>query len=125
MIYTLIKLVHVGSVALSFSLFFVRGIWMLRAPQRLQRRWVRIAPHIVDSILLTSALILAVMSRQYPGVENWLTAKVIALLVYIALGMIALKRGRSRRVRTLAWLAALTVFVYIIAVAVTRDPWLV
>lgn len=123
MTYALIKLVHMSCAALSFSLFFVRGVWMLRAPQQLQRRWVRITPHVIDSALLGSALTLAVLSRQYPGAEGWLSAKVIALLAYIALGMIALKRGRSRGVRFAAWLAALTVFVYIVAVARTRSVW--
>lgn len=108
---------------MSFGLFFVRGIWMMRAPQRLQRRWVRIAPHIIDSVLLSSAVTLAVLSRQYPGVDAWLSAKLTALLAYIVLGMIALRRGRTRRVRTLAWLAALAVFLYIVAVAITRNPW--
>ncbi len=123
MSYALIKLVHMSCAALSFSLFFLRGVWMLRAPERLQLRWVRIAPHVIDTTLLGSAVTLAVLSRQYPGVENWLTAKVVALLVYIALGMVALRRGRTRGARTVAWLAALAVFGYIVAVARTRSAW--
>lgn len=123
MTYALIKLVHMSCAALSFGLFFLRGMWMLRAPQRLQQRWVRIAPHVVDTVLLGSAVTLAVLSRQYPGVQGWLSAKVVALLVYIMLGMVALKRGRTRGVRLIAWLAALTVFVYIVAVARTRSVW--
>lgn len=123
MTYALIKLVHMSCAALSFSLFFLRGAWMLRAPERLQLRWVRVVPHVIDAVLLGSAVTLAVLSRQYPGVENWLSAKVAALLVYIALGMVALKRGRTRGVRTAAWLAALAVFGYIVAVARTRDVW--
>lgn len=123
MSYALIKLVHMSCAALSFSLFFLRGVWMLRAPERLQQRWVRIAPHVIDTTLLGSAVTLAVLSRQYPGVENWLTAKVVALLVYIALGMVALRRGRTRGARTVAWLAALAVFGYIVAVARTRSAW--
>lgn len=123
MTYALIKLVHMSCAALSFSLFFLRGVWMQRAPERLQLRWVRIAPHVIDSVLLGSAVTLAVMSRQYPGVENWLSAKVVALLAYIALGMVALRRGRTRGVRIVAWLAALAVFGYIVAVACTRSAW--
>jgi uncharacterized membrane protein SirB2 len=123
MTYALIKLVHMSFAALSFGLFFQRGVWMLRAPQHLQRRWVRIVPHVIDTVLLGSAVMLALLSRQYPGAEDWLNAKVVALLVYIVLGMIALKRGRTRTVRALAWLAALATFVYIVAVARTRDAW--
>lgn len=123
MTYAWIKLVHMGSAALSFGLFFLRGVWMLHQPQHLQRRWVRIVPHVIDTVLLGSAVALAVLSRQYPGVQDWLSAKVVALLVYIVLGMIALKRGRTRTVRALAWLAALATFVYIVAVARTRSAW--
>lgn len=121
--YALIKLVHMSCAALSFGLFFVRGVWMLRTPQRLQVRWVRIVPHVIDTLLLGSAVILAILSRQYPVVENWLSAKVVALLVYIALGMVALRRGRTRGVRAAAWLAALAVFGYIVAVARSRSVW--
>lgn len=123
MSYALIKLVHMSCATLSFGLFFLRGVWMLRAPQHLQRRWVRVVPHVIDTVLLGSAVVLAVMSRQYPVAENWLSAKVVALVVYIALGMVALGRGRTRGVRSAAWLAALAVFGYIVAVARTRDAW--
>lgn len=116
------KLTHVSCAALSYALFATRGIWMLRNSSLLQRRWVKTVPHVVDTALLASAIGLAVMSQQYPLVAPWLTAKVIALLLYIALGMIALKRGKTKSVRIAAWIAAQMVFVYIVAVAVTRSP---
>lgn len=122
-LYGLIKAVHVGSVLVSFSLFFVRGLWMMHAPARLSLRWVRVMPHIVDTLLLGSALTLAVLSRQYPFVQPWLTAKVVALLAYILIGMFALRRGPSRATRIAAWCVALGVFAYIVGVALTRDPW--
>jgi uncharacterized membrane protein SirB2 len=112
----------VSSVTASYFLFFVRGIWMMRSSAMLSRRWVRIVPHIIDTILLASAIALAITIRQYPFAVDWLTAKVIALAVYIVLGTVALKRGRSRRVRITAWLLAQTVFGYIVAVAITHDP---
>ena len=123
MSYALLKSLHIGTAALSFGLFFIRGVWMLRAPERLRRRWVRIVPHLNDTLLLGSAIALALWSRQYPGVNAWLTAKVIALLVYIGLGMFALKRGRTRGIRAFAWFAAMLVFIYIVAVARTRSAW--
>ena len=79
-------------------------------------------PHLVDTLLLASAVALAVMSHQYPLANGWLTAKVAGLLIYIGLGTVALKRGRTRRVRVTAWLAAQAVFFYIVAVAITRQP---
>jgi uncharacterized membrane protein SirB2 len=73
-------------------------------------------------VLLASAVALAVMTRQYPFVSAWLNAKVIALVLYIGLGTVALKRGRSKRTRVAAWIAAQLVLLYIVSVALTRDP---
>jgi uncharacterized membrane protein SirB2 len=120
--YTALKLTHVGCVAISYTLFFMRGVWMMRGSGLLQARWVRVVPHAVDTVLLASAVALAMAIHQYPLANGWLTAKVTGLLLYIALGTIALKRGRTPRVRVAAWLAAQAVFVYIVAVALTRRP---
>lgn len=91
----------------------------------LQRRWVRIAPHTIDTLLLASALVMVFWSGQYPFVQNWLTAKVIALVAYIGLGTIALKRGKTRAVRVIAFISALLAFAYIVGVALTRQATLV
>ena len=120
--YSVLKLVHVGSVAASASLFVLRGVWLFRKPEMLSRRWVRITPHIVDTILLLSAILLVIELQQYPFVQPWLTAKVIALLIYIGLGMVALRYARSRHIQVISWMAALMVLAYIIAVALTRNP---
>jgi uncharacterized membrane protein SirB2 len=120
--YLALKALHVGCVITSYSLFVLRGAWMLRGSALLQRRWVKIVPHVVDTLLLTSAILLALTIRQYPFVSSWLTAKVIGLVIYIALGTIALKRGRTLTIRVWAWIAAQLVFFYIVAVAVTHTP---
>lgn len=122
MSYLAIKHIHLSCVALSISFFITRGIWMLRESPKLQQRWVKIAPHIIDTLLLCSALTLAWMSNQWPFEQPWLTAKVLGLIAYILLGTIALKRGKTRQVRLAAWLIALVVAVYIITVAITRNP---
>lgn len=121
MSYLAIKHLHMTCAALSGSFFFIRGIWMLLDSPRLQQRWVKIAPHIIDTLLLASALTMAVWSSQYPFAQNWLTAKLLALVAYILLGTIALKRGKTKTVRTAAFVAALAVFAYIVKVAVTRQ----
>ena len=93
---------------------------MLNSPM-LARRWVRVAPHVVDTVLLASAIALAVMIGQYPLMDGWLTAKVFGLVAYIVLGTIALKRGRTRAARITAFCGALLVFAYIVAVALTKS----
>ena len=119
--YTLVKYLHVSCAAVSYVGFFARGILMIRESPQLQARWVRIVPHVVDTTLLASALALVVMSKQYPFVEPWLTAKVVGLVVYIGLGMIALHRGKTKGARITTWIAAQLVFLYIVAVAATRS----
>ena len=121
--YLSLKHFHMGCAALSGTLFLLRGKWMLRASPMLQQKWVRIAPHVIDTLLLASAIGLAVWSHQYPGQQPWLTVKVVALLGYIVLGSIALKRGRTRGQRSAAFVAALAAFLYIAAVAVTKRPF--
>lgn len=125
MSYLLLKSIHISAVILSGTLFFIRGLWMLRGSPRLRQTWVKVVPHIIDTVLLASAIALALRIHQYPLTHHWLTAKVLGLLLYIVLGMVALKRGRSRRVRLLAWLAAMMVFLYIVAVAVTHQALIV
>jgi uncharacterized membrane protein SirB2 len=122
---TIIKSIHIASVALSYTLFFLRGVWMLSNPALLQQRWVKIAPHTVDTVLLASAIALAWQLGISPLTHPWLAAKITALLAYIVIGSIALKRGKTKRVRFVAWLTAQLVFIYMVSVAVTHNttPW--
>jgi len=120
--YLALKYFHIGCVVASGSGFFLRGFWMLTNSARLQRRWVRIFPHLVDTALLGSAIALATISGQYPLAQGWLTAKVIGLIAYIVCGTIALKRGKTRFIRAVFFVVALLVFAYIVLVALNRSP---
>lgn len=120
--YLLVKSLHVACAAASIAGFCARGTLMLRSSRLLDAPWVRVAPHVVDTVLLASALWLAWAIGQYPFVHGWVTAKVIALLAYIALGSVALRRGRTKSVRAAAFAAALAAAAYIVSVALTRDP---
>jgi uncharacterized membrane protein SirB2 len=120
--YPLLKIIHITCVAVTFVLFFGRGVLMLVDSPLLKARFLRIAPHVNDTLLLGSALWMAVISRQYPFAESWLTAKLVALIVYICAGMIALSHGRTKHSRVTAWVFALLVFAYIVSVALTRSP---
>ncbi len=120
--YALLKTIHVGSVILSFSLFFMRGIWLMQNSDKLRQRWVKILPHVNDTILLVSAIALAMTIRQNPLEHAWLTAKVTGLLLYIGLGMVAIRFGKTRQTKITAWIAAQCVFAYIVLVALTKSP---
>ena len=115
------KTIHVSCIVLSFSGFFIRGIWMLQGSATLQQRWVKTAPHIIDTLLLASAIVLAVQMRFSPLEHSWLMAKIIALLIYIGAGMVALRFGWSRNVRLGAWVFGLLTFSYIVSVALTKS----
>ncbi len=123
MAFVLLKQLHLTTLAVTLALFILRGVWMMLDSPRLQARWVRIVPHLNDTLLLTSGIGLAVLLQQYPLVHGWLTAKFFALILYIVLGTIALKRGKTRSQRIAAWIAALFVFGYMASVAVTHDPF--
>jgi len=122
--YALLKMIHVSSVILSYSLFFLRGIWLMRDSANLRQRWVKVLPHVIDTVLLTSAVLLAITIQQNPLQNSWLTAKVAGLLVYIGLGMVAMRFGKSRQAKITAWVAAQCVFIYIVLVAITKNPLL-
>jgi uncharacterized membrane protein SirB2 len=119
--YATIKYVHISTAVLSISFFVLRGALMLGSPERLARRWARILPHLIDTVLLGSALWLA-WHLGAEGTRGWLGTKVIALVAYIVLGSIALKRGRTRGVRIAAFAGAVATFAYIVSVAVTKSP---
>lgn len=95
---------------------------MLRDSPLMQQRWVKIVPHLVDSLLFASAITLAWQLGISPLEHPWLASKIGALLLYIGIGTIALKRGKTKRIRLIAWLTAQVVFLYIVSVAVTHDP---
>jgi len=120
--YFLLKHIHVSCAAISIVLFFLRGIWSFNGSPIMRQRWVKIVPHYVDTALLASALALAYTIGQYPFVDAWLTAKFFGLVLFILLGSIALKHGKSKSIRIAAWFAALAVFVYIVLVAARHNP---
>lgn len=120
--YLWVKYLHVSSVVISISLFVLCGSLQLQFKPWRQWWLLRVAPHIIDSVLLGSALWLAWRSAQYPFVEGWLTAKVLALLLYIGLGMRALGRNTPQAQRLPFFAAALLSVTYILGVALTRSP---
>jgi len=121
MSYIILKHIHLTCIALTFLLFSIRGFWMLTESAKLQLKWVKVAPHIIDTCLLISAISLAVLLQISPFVHSWLMAKIVGLIVYILLGTVALKRGKTKAVRSTAFVMALLTFGYIVKVALTKS----
>ncbi len=118
----LLRAVHVSAVAVSIALLVVRSaIGIHSTPERVPRA-LRVLPHIVDTVLLASAVGLVLILGQYPFVSPWVTAKILALVVYIGVGAVAVRRGPTPGSRAIALVAALAVAAYIISTALHHEP---
>ncbi|MEO8460527.1 MAG: SirB2 family protein [Dokdonella sp.] len=121
--YPQIKFVHVLCVILSGSLFAVRGMMMLARSRHTNHPALRYLSYAIDTTLLTAALMLVTILHQYPFVQAWLTVKVLLLIVYVVLGTLALKRGRTRAMQVGCYVAALAVYLFIVSVARAHASW--
>ncbi len=122
MLYYWVKQVHYYSVLLSFTLFLLRGAWVLAGRELPRHPLPRVLPHVVDTVLLASALWLTTLIQQYPFQHAWLTVKVLLLLAYIVLGSFALRRARTRAARAIAFIAAVVTFLFLYSVARHHHP---
>lgn len=121
--YSLIKHLHMSCALLSIILFVWRGSVLLTTGRPTQLRCLRWLPHLVDTLLLAGGIVLAIIIHQYPGVDAWLTAKVVALFVYIGLGLVTLRFAHSRATRSVAFVAAIATYAYIVGAAIGHSPW--
>ena len=126
MTYLTIKYIHTIAGLVTISGFLLRGYWMLIESDLLRHRVTRIAPHVVDAILLTAGIAMLWMLHLNPLKQPWLLAKFAGLLAYILLGMVALKRGPTKQIRMVAFVAAIASFAYLFGVALAKSPlsWL-
>jgi uncharacterized membrane protein SirB2 len=117
-----LKYLHVVAVATTFALFFVRGLWLMQSYPESQEKWVRALPHIVDGVLVLSALGILITSplKGWPG--EWLTLKLLLAVVYFALVLLLFRWARTLTTKILIWLPTLVLFLYITTVAVLHHP---
>ncbi|MBU4682592.1 MULTISPECIES: SirB2 family protein [Cedecea] len=123
--YFSLKYLHIFTVVISISLFVLRYWWQYRGSAISAKRWVRIVPHVNDTVLLLSGFGLVLITHFYPFTPqgSWLTEKLFGVIIYIALGFIALgKRPRSQQIRWFAFLLGLVVLYIIIKLATTKIP---
>ncbi|KQW36554.1 SirB2 family protein [Rhizobacter sp. Root404] len=120
--YSTIKLIHQSAVALSLPGFFARGTASFAGAAWLQHRMAKTLPQVVDTVLLVAAVTLAWLARLNPAEVPWLLAKLIGLVMYIALGVVALKPTYGPATRALAFAGALATAAWIVSVAITKTP---
>lgn len=117
-----LKYLHIVSVAASFALFFVRGLWVMQSYPDSQEKWVRVLPHVVDAVLVLSAVAMLATSplNGWPG--DWLTVKLALIVVYAMLALYLFRGARALTTKILVWLLALLVLLFITAIAVLHNP---
>ena len=115
------KHTHMTFVALSVLFFVVRFTLHLRQSPIMDKKFVKIAPHVIDTFLLLSGLILCFSIKQYPFVDPWMTEKIGAVVAYILLATIALKANRNKLFKVFAALGALGWVVYAAKLAVFKQ----
>jgi len=120
--YFAVRAIHQTAVAVSFCGFFARGVGVIAAAKWVRSRITRTVPHVVDTVLLATALWLVWQWHATPRTTPWLVAKVFGLLAYVVLGGVALRPATPPRWRVAAWLAALATFAWIVSVAISKDP---
>jgi uncharacterized membrane protein SirB2 len=120
--YATVKLVHQAAVVLSLTGFVARGAASFAGAGWVGSRAARTLPHVIDTVLLLSALALAWMLRLTLDSAPWLVSKIAGLVVYVGLGVVALRAQRPLRVRAAAWVGALLTAAWIVSVALTKSP---
>jgi uncharacterized membrane protein SirB2 len=120
--YPQIRHVHILAVILSGSLFALRGAFALAGA-----RWPHFAPvrylsYTIDTTLLTAALMLVTILPGAVFANGWLATKLVLVVAYVVLGVLAMKRGRTRGVRVGCYVAALATFAMIYTIARAHQP---
>ena len=116
------KHLHMTLAALSISLFTLRFIWTLANSPRLQAKWVKIAPHIIDTLLLTFGVVMAVQYAINPFEQLWLGEKLLAVAAYIFTGYFTLKLARNKLMQIIGYLSSMGWVMLIVRLAMTHSP---
>ncbi len=128
--YIWVKDFHILFITVSIVLFILRFFWKWANADIMQQRWVKIAPHIIDTFMLVSGAWLVVITHFYPFTPqgSWLTEKLFGVIIYIALGIVALGTGkdglRSQKTRWVAFILALGCLYLVVKLALTKIPLL-
>jgi len=120
--FLLLKYIHILAVAASFALFFIRGVWLLQSYPPAPERWVRILPHVVDGLLVASALGMLAMAPATADYKGWMPVKLALIGLYVFLVVFVIRLAKAKWQRFAAWLLALMVFLFVTSIAVLRNP---
>ncbi|MDX1490685.1 MAG: SirB2 family protein [Pseudohongiellaceae bacterium] len=118
--YMFIKIIHMTCAMISIVGFATRGVLKIQGSAVLEKKLVKVLPHVIDTVLLASAIVLVVMSGQYPFATPWVTAKLLGLIVYIGLGVVLMKKAKTKQSQIITFVLALVTIGYILMVATRK-----
>lgn len=121
MSYLALKHMHLTFVVLSIAFFVIRFIWSQIGSSLLDKKLVKVLPHVIDTLLLLSAAALCVTLSQYPFATGWVTAKLVGVVAYIGFGLFALKLGKTKSIRWAAFAGAILSLGFTAHVAVSKQ----
>lgn len=121
--YMAVKHLHLLLVLLSVSFFVIRFVLSIKGSALLQRKLVKVLPHVIDTFLLVSAAVLVWLLQINPLEQLWLAEKIIAVVAYILLGVYAFK-ARTTMLRVFAFVGALGWLMLALRMVMTKTPFL-
>jgi len=121
--YPILKSLHTILAVLTISGFLLRGYWMITESTLFRNRVTRVAPHLVDTLFLATAVWMVVEVQLAPLSQPWLQAKLVGVLAYIGLGMLTFRFSKTVEIRMIAFVGAITSFAYVVGAAVSKNPW--
>jgi uncharacterized membrane protein SirB2 len=121
-LYSLVKTFHIICVIVSLSGFVIRGILKLVDAKIIHHKLVKVLPHIVDTLLLISAITLVIMSGMYPWLVSWVAVKLVALVAYIIAGTIFMRSEAKGSVQYSWFMVSVLIAAYIVLVALSKSP---
>ncbi|ELR63426.1 Protein sirB2 [Photobacterium marinum] len=124
--YAAFKHLHMTAIALSVLLFVARYLMVMANSSLIEKKFLKVTPHVVDTLVLLTGIVLIFMTGFMPFTESgsWLTQKLSCVLAYIALGYFTLHHGKNKVFKTFAFLGSLGWVMAAAKIAVTKTSFL-
>ena len=119
--YTAVKHIHLTAIILSLVLFIARFVLLWLKSSKLNSKLLKVLPHLVDTVLIVSAITLCVLLQQYPLVDAWVTEKLLALIMYVFMVTLALRLANNNFMRIIGFVGAISWVAFAGAVAMSKQ----
>ena len=117
----MLKHLHMTIAVLSITLFTLRFVWTLTGSALLDKKLIKISPHVIDTLLLALGVVMAVKLAINPMEQLWLAEKLLAVIAYIFTGYYTLKLARNRMMQFIGYLGAMGWVMLVFRLAMTKE----